>query len=109
MRNDALRGLPLAMTEENLSHMTQVAQQAGAKVLLVGMQVPPNYGADYTRRFAAIFEAVAKARKATAVPFMLAGVADGPTRPECSRPTASIRERRPTRASWRTSGRTWTS
>ena len=42
------------------------------------MQVPPNYGADYTRRFAAIFETVAKARKAAAVPFMLAGVADGP-------------------------------
>src|SRR6478752_8237480 len=49
--NDALRGLPLAMTEDNLSQMTQAAQQAGAKVLLVGMQVPPNYGADYGKRF----------------------------------------------------------
>lgn len=76
--NDALRGLPLAMTEENLSQMTSSAQEAGARVLLVGMQVPPNYGAVYTRRFAAIFDTVAKAHNAAAVPFMLAGVADGP-------------------------------
>jgi acyl-CoA thioesterase-1 len=47
-------------------------------VLLVGMQVPPNYGASYTQRFAAMFEAVARERKAALVPFLLAGVADGP-------------------------------
>jgi len=74
--NDALRGLPLAMTEENLSEMTQMAQRAGAKVLLVGMQVPPNYGGDYANRFAALYAKVAKARKAALVPFLLAGVAD---------------------------------
>ena len=76
--NDALRGLPLAMTEENLSQMTRAAQQAGARVLLVGNQVPPNYGSDYANRFAGLFETVAKAHKAAAVPFMLKGVADGP-------------------------------
>lgn len=76
--NDALRGLPLAMTESNLSAMTQAAQQAGAKVLLVGMQVPPNYGADYSQRFGALFEKVAKQHKAAVVPFLLKGVADGP-------------------------------
>jgi acyl-CoA thioesterase-1 len=51
--NDALRGLPLKNTEDNLTFMVQAAQKAGAKVLLVGMQVPPNYGTDYANRFAA--------------------------------------------------------
>lgn len=79
--NDALRGLPLAMTEENLSAMTQAAQKAGAKVLLVGMQVPPNYGTDYTNRFAGLFSKVAKKHKAGLVPFLLKGVADAPDAP----------------------------
>ncbi len=80
--NDALRGLPLDLTADNLGWMTQAAQKAGARVLLVGMQVPPNYGADYGRRFPAVFAEVAKANKAAVVPFMLKGVADGadPTR-----------------------------
>ena len=76
--NDALRGLPLSLTEDNLRQMTQAAQQAGARVLLVGMQVPPNYGRDYSERFAAMFATVAKAHKAALVPFLLAGVGDGP-------------------------------
>lgn len=76
--NDALRGLPLQMTEDNLKEMTAAAQKAGAKVLLVGMQIPPNYGADYGRQFSAAFEKVAKAQKAALVPFLLKGVADGP-------------------------------
>jgi len=76
--NDALRGLPLQMTEDNLKEMTAAAQKAGAKVLLVGMQIPPNYGADYGRQFSAAFEKVAKAQKAALVPFLLKGVADAP-------------------------------
>jgi len=76
--NDALRGLPLAMTQDNLHAMTQAAQATGARVLLVGMQVPPNYGQDYADKFAATFATVAKANKAALVPFMLKGVADGP-------------------------------
>lgn len=76
--NDALRGLPLKNTEENLVAMTDAAQKAGAKVLLVGMQVPPNYGTDYANRFAGLFTTVAQARKAAVVPFFLKGVADGP-------------------------------
>jgi len=76
--NDALRGLPLSLTEDNLRQMTQAAQQAGARVLLVGMQVPPNYGRDYAERFAALFATVAKAHKVALVPFLLAGVGDGP-------------------------------
>ncbi|MFC5500006.1 arylesterase [Caenimonas terrae] len=74
--NDALRGLPLPMTEDNLVQMTRAAQQSGAKVLLVGMQVPPNYGTDYSKRFAGLFASVAKKTKAALVPFLLKGVAD---------------------------------
>lgn len=76
--NDALRGLPLSMTTDNLGWMTQAAQKSGAKVLLLGMQVPPNYGADYGRRFAGMFTSVAQAHQAAVVPFLLKGVADGP-------------------------------
>jgi acyl-CoA thioesterase-1 len=76
--NDALRGLPLAGTEDNLLQMTKAAQAAGAQVLLVGIQVPPNYGTDYMRRFEAIFAKVAAATKAPVVPFLLKGIADGP-------------------------------
>ena len=80
--NDALRGLPLAMTEDNLSQMAQAARKAGARVLVVGMQVPPNYGSDYANRFSGLFAKVAKEHKAGLVPFLLAGVADAadPTR-----------------------------
>jgi len=76
--NDALRGLPLPGTEDNLTQMVQAAQKAGARVLLVGIQVPPNYGADYTRRFGEIFPRVAGKTQAARVPFLLAGVADAP-------------------------------
>jgi len=76
--NDALRGLPLKNTQDNLAWMTRQAQDAGARVLLLGMQVPPNYGGDYGRRFAQIFQDVARETKAALVPFFLQGVADGP-------------------------------
>jgi acyl-CoA thioesterase-1 len=76
--NDALRGLSLAGTEDNLIQMTKAAQTAGAQVLIVGIQVPPNYGSDYTRRFEAVFTKVAGSTKAALVPFLLKGVADGP-------------------------------
>ncbi len=74
--NDALRGLPLDMTENNLSAMTQAAKKSGARVLLVGMQVPPNYGSAYTAGFAGLFPKVAKAEKVALVPFFLKGIAD---------------------------------
>jgi len=76
--NDALRGLPLAMTRDNLGAMARAAKAAGAKVMLVGMQVPPNYGARYGQDFTASFASVAKAEGAALVPFLLAGVADAP-------------------------------
>lgn len=74
--NDALRGLPLDMTEQNLSAMTQAAKKAGARVLLVGMQVPPNYGSAYAATFSGLFAKIAKAEKVALVPFFLKGIAD---------------------------------
>lgn len=76
--NDALRGLPLAQTQANLTSMTQLAKKSGAKVLLLGMQVPPNYGASYTRQFAQVFTDVGKAESVAVLPFLLKGVADAP-------------------------------
>ena len=74
--NDALRGLPLASTRDNLLAMAQAARAAGAKVVVVGMQVPPNYGATYGRDFEGLFADVAKQAQAALVPFLLKGVAD---------------------------------
>ncbi|WP_175185358.1 arylesterase [Achromobacter animicus] len=73
--NDALRGLPLNMTEQNLRTMTQAARKADADVLIVGMQIPPNYGRDYAQRFAAVFSNVAKNENARLVPFLMEGIA----------------------------------
>lgn len=74
--NDALRGLPLSSTRDNLLAMARAAQQAGAKVIVVGMQVPPNYGSSYARDFEGLFTEVARQTKAALVPFLLKGVAD---------------------------------
>ncbi|MFM2066093.1 MAG: hypothetical protein RLZZ584_1002 [Pseudomonadota bacterium] len=74
--NDALRGLPLAQTEANLAAMLQAGKAAGCELALLGMQLPPNYGGQYTRDFAALFAQVAKAGGARLVPFLLTGVAD---------------------------------
>ncbi|MFE1571818.1 arylesterase [Comamonas odontotermitis] len=76
--NDALRGLPLTSTQANLAAMVDGAQQSGAKVLLLGMQVPPNYGARYTADFAKVFTTLAADKKTGLVPFLLQGVADVP-------------------------------
>ena len=74
--NDALRGLPLARTRDNLTRMIELAQRAGARTLLVGMQIPPNYGPVYTQRFAALYPEVARATHSALVPFLLAGIAE---------------------------------
>lgn len=74
--NDALRGLPVKETRANLADMCRRAQAAHAAVLLIGMQVPPNYGAAYGRDFAALFAEVAREARAALVPFLLKGVAD---------------------------------
>ena len=80
--NDALRGLPLSMTQDNLSDMARRSKASGAQVLLAGMAVPPNYGRAYGEQFLALFPAVAKAQGTALVPFFLAGVADLPNADE---------------------------
>ena len=71
--NDGLRGGNLGSTRENLTAMVAAIQGAGAKPLLVGMKLPPNYGPAYVREFDALFAAVAKARKVPLVPFFFEG------------------------------------
>jgi len=76
--NDALRGLALDLTRDNLLAMTRQAQQTGAKVLLLGMRMPPNYGREYGQRFADMYADVAKTTRSALVPFLLTGIADAP-------------------------------
>lgn len=74
--NDGLRGLPLADTQRNLSQMAQAAKAAGARVAVVGVQIPPNYGRRYNDELAALFVHVAKTEGAALVPFLMKGVPD---------------------------------
>ncbi len=74
--NDGLRGQAPEATRDNLLAMVRAAQAAKAKVLLVGMRIPPNYGPDYTEKFHASFVAVAKQTRTPLVPFLLEGFAD---------------------------------
>ena len=74
--NDGLRGLPVAAMSTNLQAMIDASREAGAKVLLIGMRMPPNYGPDYTTRFEKAFQDLARANKLRLVPFMMEGFAD---------------------------------
>ena len=74
--NDALRGGDLSVTRTNLDAMVAATQARGARVLLVGMQLPPNYGSTYVKAFGAVFSDVGKARKVPVVPFMFEGFAE---------------------------------
>ncbi|PVY61283.1 arylesterase [Pusillimonas noertemannii] len=73
--NDALRGLPLDMTRGNLARMIALAKDAGARVVLAGMQIPPNYGRPYSEQFRTLFVDLAKEHETGFVPFLLEGVA----------------------------------
>ncbi|WP_242674462.1 arylesterase [Marinobacter halodurans] len=74
--NDGLRGFPPQVTRQNIARMTTLAQQSGARVLLIGMQMPPNYGPRYTEVFAAIYPDIAREQDAALVPFFLDGIYD---------------------------------
>ncbi len=89
--NDGLRGLPLTEVRTNLTQMVQAAKGAGARVLLAGMRLPPNYGPDYTRDFNALFATVAKQEKLALLPFLLEPVAadDAAFQPDRLHPTAA--------------------
>jgi acyl-CoA thioesterase-1 len=74
--NDGLRGLPLAQMRANLEKMVRASKQAGSRVLLVGMRLPPNYGDAYTRQFAQVYVDLSREYKTALTPFLLEGVAD---------------------------------
>ena len=74
--NDGLRGLPVAAMKKNLAAIIQQSQKAGARVLLVGMRLPPNYGEDYTRAFERAFTELAKSHRTALLPFLLEGFGD---------------------------------
>lgn len=76
--NDGLRGQPLAQLQQNLASMVEQSQQAGAKVLLLGMKLPPNYGVRYTTAFAQVFTDLAEQKQVPLVPFFLEGVGGVP-------------------------------
>jgi acyl-CoA thioesterase-1 len=72
--NDGLRGLPVAQMKSNLTSIVQASKRQGARVIFVGMQMPPNYGAQYTNAFRAAFREVARDERVPFVPFLLEGV-----------------------------------
>lgn len=76
--NDGLRGLPVASAEGNLRAMVDMAQKKKAKVMLIGMRMPPNYGRAYTESFFNMFKKISTETRSPLVPFMLEGVADKP-------------------------------
>jgi acyl-CoA thioesterase I len=88
--NDGLRGLSVPAMQSNLTQIVERLRAAGARVLLAGMRVPPNYGDDYARRFESAFREVAARTGATLMPFLLAGVAGDPilNQPDGIHPTA---------------------
>jgi acyl-CoA thioesterase-1 len=88
--NDGLRGTPINVMRGNLEQMIQLSREAGAQVILAGMQIPTNYGGQYTRAFAEVYPELAKKYSIPLVPFFLDGVALDPTliQPDGIHPTA---------------------
>ncbi len=72
--NDALRGLSIDQTEKNLRSMIALSKKTGAKVLLLGMQIPPNYGQEYTKKFKDLYPKLASSEKVDLLPFFMSGV-----------------------------------
>jgi acyl-CoA thioesterase-1 len=93
--NDGLRGLPLNAMRANLDAMIDATRATGARVLLVGMQLPPNYGPDYTRSFNASFADAAKQHKTALLPFLLEPIAldDAAFQPDHLHPTAAAQRK----------------
>lgn len=93
--NDGLRGLSLRQTEDNLRAMIRAAQGSGARVLLIGMRLPPNYGTTYTEAFAAIYPRLARELGVALVPFLLSEVATDPAlmQPDRIHPRAEAQPR----------------
>lgn len=93
--NDGLRALPLRAMEDNLRTMVRLSREAGARVLLLGMKIPPNYGPAYAEQFAGVYEDVAQSMDVVFVPFFLQGVAlePGLMQPDGIHPAAAAQPR----------------
>ena len=93
--NDGLRGFPIDRTEENLKRLVRLSLDTGARVLLVGVRLPPNYGAAYGGRFQAVFRAAAESEGVPLVPMLLDGVAEdwGLMQADGYHPTAAAQPR----------------
>lgn len=93
--NDGLRGLPLPQMKRNLADMVRAAKRAGARVLLIGIKLPPNYGQRYTSDFERVYQDLAKEQRVALVPHLLDGVAgvDGLMQPDGIHPTAAAQTR----------------
>ena len=76
--NDGLRGQPPTQLQQNLASMIDQSRESGAKVLLLGMQLPPNYGPRYTQAFAQVYDTLASEKKVPLVPFFLEGIGGKP-------------------------------
>ncbi len=76
--NDALRGIPLAVTDDNLRFMIDQTRAQGARPMLIGMQIPPNFGTDYTQKFRDLYAQLAHEKHIPLVPFLLDGIATEP-------------------------------
>ena len=90
--NDGLRGLPIAQLKANLGTMIERSKKAGARVLVVGMRMPPNYGPDYTQAFENAYAELAKRYRVALAPFILEGFAEKPEyfQPDRIHPTAAV-------------------
>jgi len=88
--NDGLRGLPVAQMKANLAAIIERSRKSGARVLLMGMKMPPNYGSDYTTEFEGAYAELAKRYKVALLPFLLEGFAEKPDffQPDRIHPTA---------------------
>jgi len=93
--NDGLRATPVAVIRRNLAGMIRLARAAGARVVLAGLQMPPNYGPRYTAEFAALYPQLAESEQATLVEFILDGVALDPAlmQPDGIHPNAAAQAR----------------
>ena len=93
--NDGLRGQPIALLRDNLSRMIELVLEHGARPLLTGIQIPPNYGPGYTTQFASVYEEVAIRYDIPFVEFLMAGVALDASRMQADRVHPNARGQRP--------------
>lgn len=90
--NDGLRGTNISETEKNLRQIISKSQKANAEVLLLGMQLPPNYGIDYTAQFRILFSKLAKSQRISFVPFLLDGISPDQFQADNFHPNASAQQ-----------------